>query len=362
MTMPGKTLSRYIFRRYCLSLAAGMASILLLIYLVDFIEMFRRASGTASVSLGAAALLSLLRAPSIAEQAMPFVVLASSMFALFDLGRRMELVVARAAGVSAWQFLSPALFAAGALGVFMVVAYNPAAAYMKESADRLEARLFGGPSLETDTSLWFRQRGVDGQSIVHANQSSDRGARLNGVTAFVFEDDGSFVERVDAASAALMPGFWSMKDARINAVGQEVREVGEYILATNLRAGQATQAFTPPDSVPFWSLPEVARRTVQAGLDANRYRLRFQSLLATPAFFVAMVLIAATFSLRFFRSGGLGFLAAGGVGAGFVLYVATKIIGDLGGAGLLSAPVAAWSPAVIGGFLGTLALLYQEDG
>ena len=53
-----------------------------------------------------------------------------------------------------------------------------------------------------------------------------------------------------------------------------------------------------------------------------------------------MVLIAAAFSLRFFRFGGIAKMVGGGVAAGFVLYVATKLVGDLGGAGLLSATVA----------------------
>jgi lipopolysaccharide export system permease protein len=75
-----------------------------------------------------------------------------------------------------------------------------------------------------------------------------------------------------------------------------------------------------------------------------------------------MVLISAAFSLRFFRFGGIAKMVGSGVAAGFVLYVATKFIGDLGGAGVLSAFVAAWSPAVVGSMLGALALLHQEDG
>ena len=55
-------------------------------------------------------------------------------------------------------------------------------------------------------------------------------------------------------------------------------------------------------------------------------------------------------------------MVGGGVAAGFVLYLATKLVGDLGGAGLLSAAVAAWSPAVVASMLGALALLNQEDG
>ena len=58
----------------------------------------------------------------------------------------------------------------------------------------------------------------------------------------------------------------------------------------------------------------------------------------------------------------IGRFVGGGVAAGFVLYVATKFVGDLGGSGVLSPPVAAWSPAIVASMLGALALLNQEDG
>jgi len=117
-----------------------------------------------------------------------------------------------------------------------------------------------------------------------------------------------------------------------------------------------------PDSVPFWDLPSLRAAAETAGLDGTRYRLQFQMLLARPLLFIAMVLIAAAFSLRFFRFGGIEKMVSGGVGAGFVLYVAVKFVGDLGGAGLLSPLAAAWSPAVVASLLGASALLSQEDG
>jgi lipopolysaccharide export system permease protein len=55
-------------------------------------------------------------------------------------------------------------------------------------------------------------------------------------------------------------------------------------------------------------------------------------------------------------------MVLGGVTAGFVLYVVTQLMGDLGASGLVGPTVAAWFPAVVGSLLGTLALLYQEDG
>jgi lipopolysaccharide export system permease protein len=55
-------------------------------------------------------------------------------------------------------------------------------------------------------------------------------------------------------------------------------------------------------------------------------------------------------------------MVLGGVAAGFLLYVITEVMRDLGNAGLLAPAVAAWFPSVLGSLLGTLALLYQEDG
>ena len=360
--MVGLTLTRYLALRFGVTILAVFGTIFGLIYLLDFVEMLRRASGLPDTGALYIAYLCLLRTPSVTEQVLPFAVLAGCMFAFVNLSRRLELVVARAAGVSVWQFMGPPVLVVASLGIFSVTVYNPLSALAKEQAERIETQLFRGVQTNADTSMWIRQRSVDGQAIVRAEQSSDNGTHLSTVTAFVYESGGAFQERVEAASATLKPGFWELKDARISAPEEEPQSHETYLLATNLTPEQVTQSFVAPDAVSFWRLPEVARRTAEAGLDANRYRLRYQTLMAQPLMLLAMVMIAAAFSLRFFRFGGIARTVAGGVAAGFVLYVATKLVGDLGGAGLLSAPVAAWSPAVIGNLLGALVLLNQEDG
>ncbi len=360
--MVGWTLTRYLAIRFALTILAVFGSIFALIYLVDFVEMLRRASGMANASAAVLAYLCLLRTPAVSEQVLPFAVLAGCMFAFVNLSRRLELVVARAAGVSVWQFLTPPALVVLAIGLFSVAAYNPLSAAAKDEADRIETDLFRGGRNVTDTSMWIRQRSVDGQSILRAEGSTDKGSKLSAVSVFVFRQDGAFQERVDAAAATLKPGFWELTDARISSPEEEPHFHETYLLATYLSAEQVTQSFLAPDAVSFWRLQDTAFRTEQAGLDANRYRLRYQTLLARPLMLLAMLLIAASFSLRFFRFGGIARTVAGGVMAGFVLYVATKLVGDLGGAGLLSAPIAAWTPAILGSLLGILALLNQEDG
>ena len=58
-----------------------------------------------------------------------------------------------------------------------------------------------------------------------------------------------------------------------------------------------------------------------------------------------MVLLAASVSLRFFRFGGVQKMVLGGIGAGFLLYVLSKVTDDLSKAGLLAPWIAAWTAA-----------------
>jgi lipopolysaccharide export system permease protein len=360
--MIGSTLARYLSLRFGSAIFAVFMVIFGLIYLVDFIEMLRRVSGFAEVPPLYVAGMTFLRTPSVSERVMPFAVLGGAIFAFANLTRKLELVVARAAGVSIWQFLIPPLAVVLGFGVFSVVIFNPLSALMKNTADQMETSIFSRGQSTTDTSLWIRQRSIDGQAILRAEASSDHGVQLAAVTAYVFDPLGHFEERVEASKASLKPGYWDLSQARISAPGEETRAVTSYFLATNLNTEQITQSFVPADSVSFWDLPDVIKKSEAAGLDPTVYRMKWQTLMSRPLLLVAMVLIAASFSLRFFRFGGIAQMVSGGIMTGFVLYVVTKLVGDLGNAGLLSASLAAWSPAVIGSLLGSLALLHLEDG
>jgi lipopolysaccharide export system permease protein len=307
--------------------------------------------------------LSLFRTPAVAEQVFPFAVLFGSMVTLLQLSRKLELVIARSAGVSAWQFLQPGILVAALLGIGSILLYNPLSAHLKQQATEQEARLFARSTKATaEKELWIRQKSLDGQAIIRADGAVSRTTTISRVTVFTFDESGSFNERIEAPEAVLRDGYWELKDARVLSATEEPQTFETYLLASNLEASQVRQTFTPPESVPFWAMDETIAQTERSGLDATRYRLQYNILLARPLLFVVMVIVAASVSLRFFRFGGVARMVLSGVTAGFMLYVATEVMRDLGSAGLVGPTVAAWFPAVVGSLLGTLALLYQEDG
>ena len=365
MSMMTNTLGRYFAGRFVVSALGVFASIFLLLVLVDYIEMVRKTSGLASASAVMVAETSLFRVPQLLEKMMPFCVLIGAMTCYLALSRRLELVVARAAGVSAWQFTAPALASAILLGSLATIAYNPISANLREQAKRMEAELFGsapGGGVQDAAGFWINQINPDSQVIINAARSEQQGARLTGLTLFRFDADAHFKERIEAREATLEDGYWLFKTVRRYTLDSPPIDQDSLRLATTLTLAQVRNSFSTPETVSFWQLPDYIRSSESSGFASAGYRLQYHKLLAQPFLLAAMVMLAASVSLRFFRFGGVQKMVLSGVGAGFLLYVLSKVTEDLSKAELMHPIAAAWLPVLVGGLTGFLALLYQEDG
>jgi lipopolysaccharide export system permease protein len=365
MSMVTNTLGRYFAGRFLISAIGVFASIFVLLVLVDYIEMVRKTSGLASASALMVAETSLFRVPQLLEKMMPFCVLIGAMTCYLALSRRLELVVARAAGVSAWQFIAPALASAIMLGFLATVAYNPMSANLRELSKRMEAELFGsapGGGVQDASGFWLNQITPDGQVIINAARSEQQGIRLTGLTLFRFDTQNEFKERIEAREAALEDGRWLFKTVRRFSLDAPPIDQDTFVVPTTLTPAQVRNSFSTPETVSFWQLPSYIRSSESSGFATAGYRLQYHKLIAQPFLLAAMVMLAASVSLRFFRMGGVQKMVLSGVGAGFLLYVLSKVTEDLSKAELMHPIAAAWLPVFVGGLTGFLALLYQEDG
>ena len=359
------TLSRYFGLRFLSSVVGSFIGVVALAAMIDYVELMRRGADWPNATAWLLAKISMYRVPQLTERIMPFSVLVGAMSCYLTLSRRLELVVARAAGVSAWQFVAPAMIAAFLFGTVATTIYNPVSATLHEHSKRLEAEMLGeNPSaLQVSTAgFWVRQKSTDGAAIINASSSREQGAKLGGVTVYTFDSAGHFQQRIEAKSASLEQGYWQLEDARIYSGSKPPDIEDSYRLGTNLTLEQVRESFATPETVPFWQLPSYIRLADRAGLMAAGYRLQYYQLLARPFLLAAMVLLAASVSLRFFRFGGVQKMVLSGIAAGFLLFVLSKITEDMSKSELMSPLAAAWIPVLVGGLTGFVALLYQEDG
>ncbi len=373
------TLSNYVMRRFLGAFFAALLAILSLVLIVDLIEQLRRSAG-ADASFEQVLELAVLHAPSLMMEILPFLTLIAALACFSRLARSSELVVTRAAGVSVWRLLAPAVAAAILLGAASFAVFNPISSGFLQRFEKLEARWIKDRTSLLSVSgngLWLRQANDGGQTVVHALRANDDGTQLWAATFFRFDEGDLLKARIEAARAVLEPGEWVLHDvrewrfapppkagaSRTGAMqGAEWTDLEQLSIPTDLTRAQILESFASPATISFWNLPRFIAGLEAAGVSATRHRMHFQAQLALPLLLPAMVLIGAAFSMRHARFGGLGIMALGAICTGIGYFFLANVTHAFGSSGAIPPPLAAWIPPVAMTLLALGLLLHLEDG
>jgi lipopolysaccharide export system permease protein len=359
------TFAVYIGQQFLLWWSGAFLILVLLIGLFDMIENLRQTSSIADSTAIDAVVMTAFKLPHLAQEVIPFTVLFGGMMAFWRLNRHHEFVVARSSGISAWEFLLPALILCIAIGVVRATIYSPFASAMMLRFEQLENRHNAGKSsLATISSdgLWLRQKLPQGHYILHAAAINPSKMALEQVIVFRMTDDDRFVSRIDAQSGILGDRKWHLKKASITEPNTPVRRENLVNILTDLTSENIQDSFAKPETMSFWALPGFIEVLEKAGFSGLRHRIYWYSLIADPFLLCAMVLFAAAFTLRPQRRGGTIAVLVSGVATGFVIYFASDVVYALGLSARLPPLLAAWSPAAIGCLLGAGILFHLEDG
>lgn len=363
------TLWRYILRGFLRATFGVFLVISLVVLLFSGVENLRK-YGDAGALPSDIAFITLLQSPEVLYQVFPLVLMLASLITFLGLARTSELVVMRASGISALRLLQVPVMAAVLIGVLFVAAVNPFVA----------ASIRRGQSMEQDFStsassllsfskegVWLRQADPGGQTVIQAARTNSDGSILSRVHMHRFDTDGVLYARLDAPAARLTPGAWVLENAiewQLQPDGSfDVTSQSERIsLPTGLTNDEILDSFAPPETVGFWDLPRFIDQMEESGFSGLRHRLFFQTELAKPALYAAMVLIGAAFAMRPTRFGQTGVMILLAVLAGFSLYFFKDFAESLGGQGDIPILVAAWSPPFAAILLAISLLLHLEDG
>jgi len=361
-------LERYVLGRTLAGVFAALAVISAVILLVQFVDLSRSIGVRADVSAGDLFGLTLLKSPSVIQLLLPFAFLFGVGGAFVGLNRSSQLVAMRAAGLSAWRFIRPAALAAFVTGILAVTAINPISAALSARFEADRAKIMANYLGDVPKDIWLRQGDDRSQMVIHAkSRDTVQGAvRLKGVSVFMYQKNKAgqpeFKRRLEAAEAVLHPGFWQLSNVREASAGESSVQSDSLSIRSSLDSEQDVERFVGPESISIYRLPAAIAQTEASGFSASGYRLRLQQLLATPVLYAAMAILAAAFSLRLARLGGLAGLAGAGVALGFVVFFFNQFSGALGRADIIPEFAAAWAPALVALLAGLTLLCYTEDG
>lgn len=362
--MIGATLPRYIAGRTLRGILLAFLIVTAIIALVDYVEASRNIGTDADLSPLELLILTGLKIPKLIEQTIPFVVLFGVMGALSGMNRRSELTVMRAAGVSAWRFLRPALIVTALIGILWSTVINPLSSRLMGEYDARTAAIL--TSTQTD-EIWLREGSESAQRVIQAQTLDLASKTLNGAIFYEMgiASDGAIVfeRRFDAETARLItPGYWTLENVIENAPGELTKRTAKLTLPTGITIEDLREQSGQQVDPPFWEIRDAIKANEEAGFSARELHLQFHKLLALPFLLIAMTFIAAGVSMHLVRGGGTLKLLIIGAVLGFAVFFADSVITAFGEVSILPVTLAAWTVPILVLLLGITHLAKIEDG
>ena len=358
---------KYIITRTMREIFMAFLIVTSIILLVDFVETTRNIGQDFNVNNIQLLQLTLLKAPSLVEQTIPFVVMFGVMATFFGLNKRSELIVLRASGMSAWNFLSPAIIVTFLLGIIWATCFNPMAAKSLNLYENKIAQL--DESLKSNSTIWLREVTGASQTLIKANEYDPAIRKLSHV--FISQSETTpegkiiFRTRFDAESAELLSsGYWQLYNVTENTddIAADIIKHDVLSIPTTTRLediqSQSKSNFIPP----FWSIQNEIKHMKQAGFSTTRLEMQWHKLLSLPLSLVAMTFIAAAVSMSLMRSGGTLRLLVTGTTIGFIVFFTNSVFNAFGESTTIPILTAAWVIPIVTFFLGVYYLSKIEDG
>lgn len=297
-------LSRYLALRLLAMTAGVLASLVLLLQLVDLFErgevLVRGGAGLAGF-----AYYCWCRLPATLLQAMPIAMLVGALLTWGRMRMSSELVAMQAAGISTFGILRRSLAVPLFLGVAMIAIAEFWVPWSQVVFSQWWDRLVPAESqVAMGERRWFRM----GDEIVSAAMADEHGGVLANPAIYRRDTAGRLTERINAASAVWSGAQWHLHGAvswRLTAGGVRPRPLTEAVWRTALQPAQARQFFAA--AVPLSGRHAWAAQNAQMPADraSALYETRILMTFTIAAAPLVMLLISVSLMVASRRARGL---------------------------------------------------------
>tara|TARA_X000000950_G_scaffold122683_1_gene153829 strand:+ start:134 stop:1264 length:1131 start_codon:yes stop_codon:yes gene_type:complete len=340
----------------------ALFSLMALVFFVDLIELFRRASNKVGVThLQQANFFDILGMASLKitgniEKILTFAVLIGSISCFNQWKKNNYYIITRSSGLSLWKIITPSLLCFFFLGIFSITLLNPFSTLMNKKYENLETIFFKHKKVNNfsfdNKGFWMKQTFNGKTIIINAFRVNPQQKTLNDVNIFILNKNASFEKRISAKNAKFDKKKLSLTNAIITDNESLIKSFGKYNLNLDLSSKNINVSILEPESIYIINLPNYILNMKKFGLNISKHLLHLFKLICHPLLLISMILLSASLMLRSSeRKGKVGVVSLSLV-VGFSLYFVGDFVFALGSSEMLHPIVSGFGPTLIGLFSG----------
>jgi len=340
----------------------ALFSLIALIFFIDLIELFRRASNKIGVAhLQQANFYDILGMASLKitgniEKILPFAVLIGSISCFNQWKKNNYYIITRSSGLSLWKIITPSLLCFFILGIFSITVLNPFSTIMNKKYENLETIFFKHKKLNNfsfdNKGFWMKQTFNGKTIIINAYKVNSKLQTLDDVNIFILNENADFEKRVSAKTAKFDKNKLSLSNAIITDSQSLINSFSKYNLNLDLTSENINISILEPETIFIINLPNYILNMKKFGLNISKHLIHLFKLVCQPLLLISMILLSASLMLRSSeRKVKVGIVSLTLV-VGFSLYFVGDFVFALGSSEMLHPIVSGFGPTLIGLFSG----------
>lgn len=357
---PSRTIAFYMARMFIVRTLAFLVALVVILQVLDLMDQSTKILAVPGNDGGTLWHYVMLRAPQLITTFLPFSVLLATLVTLTTLNQNSEIVIMKAAGISAHQILLPLV--AAALGVAAVHFTFNELVLVKTNAelDVWQAANYGAtPADVTARQAWVRE----GERLYHAENVTghDATTKLNDVTVYDRAKD-RLVTVWRAKTAVPVKGGWTLNDVRRFDVQRGVQTtLPSMTITTDITPIRFTATDPKADQLSFGELRHAINEVEAAGRSDATLVAALYHKISGPLSACLMPILGSVAAFGLARSGRLFIRAVIGMMLGFAYFVADNFMMAMGQFGAAPPWLAAWAPFLLFLLIGEAVLFRTEE-
>ena len=374
---PSRTIAWYMARMFIVRSAAFLFGLIVILESLDLLGESGKILAAAGNSEADLWLYVSLRVPQLVQLFLPFSVLLATLVTLATLNQNSEVVIFKAAGISAHQILAPLFLAALAIAAANFAFNESITTRANQTLKIWQDNEYRHTPAERKPARESWVRGGDDLFRAAVVTGSGAATRLSGVTIYDRADNRLLrVVMADSAAPSLSAGVgsgsgsgsgsgftgWQLSGVRVfDVVRGTLTTLPDLAFASSVVPRQFTTASINPAWLPLWELwPQIAEQRA-AGKSVDSLVAAAWHKISGPLSTVLMPLLGAVAAFGLARSGRLFVRAVIGMFLGFAFFVADNFMLAMGNFGAVPPVMAAWAPFLLFLLIGEAVLIRTEE-
>ena len=336
--------------------------LIIIIFFIDLIELFRRSSNKIGVnhlvnaSFGDLISMALLKVIGNIQKILPFAALIGSIACFNQWRKKNYYIISKSSGISLWKILSPILVSFFLVGLFSIIVLNPFSTLLNKKYEKLETLFFGKTNLNQlsfDTKgFWIKQESGEEYLIINANKIDEKINSLFNLNIFVYNKNRVFEKKIVAKKGIFSNKNLILHDVKLTDFNSRIFNFKKYIYSIDFDSSRLNVATKKPDKIFLFDFPYYLTKMKKYGLNISKHLVHFFKLICQPILIISMILLSASLMLRSSeRKVEVGIVSLSLV-VGFSLYFIGDFIFALGFSEKIPPLLAGFGPTLIGLFSG----------